>query len=79
MIPREKYDNAFVEAFSIDKDSVGDDLEYDSIEEWDSIGHMTLIGMLEDAFDLAIEMDDIIDFSSYTKGIELLKKYGINL
>ena len=31
---------AFIEAFSIDESVVNSKLEYESIEEWDSIGHM---------------------------------------
>tara|TARA_A100001015_G_scaffold138093_1_gene153090 strand:- start:524 stop:763 length:240 start_codon:yes stop_codon:yes gene_type:complete len=72
-----KYVDAFVEAFSIDHDKVNTDLEYESIEEWDSIGHMGLIAELEDAFDISMEMDDIIDFSSFEKGKEILKKYEV--
>ena len=30
-------------------------------------------------FDIEFEMDDIIDFSSYQKGFEILAKYGIEL
>ena len=73
----EKYKSAFAEAFSIDENDVNDKLEYESIEEWDSIGHMGLIAELEDAFDISMEMDDIIDFSSFTKGQELLSKYDV--
>ena len=76
---KEKYDKAFVEAFSIQEESLGPDLEFESISEWDSIGHMNLIAELEDAFDISMEMDDIIDFSSYTKGVEILKKYEIKM
>ena len=31
----------------------------------------------EDSFDIMFDTDDIIDFSSYEKGKELLKKYDI--
>ena len=58
-----------------DESLVSADLKYESIDEWDSIGHMGLIAELEDAFDISIEMDDIIDFSSYEKGKEILTKY----
>ena len=34
---------------------------------------------LEDAFDISLETDDIVDFSSYEKGKEILKKYNIDL
>ena len=76
---KEKYDQAFMEAFDIQKESLGSDLEFESITEWDSIGHMNLIAELEDAFDISMEMDDIVDFSSYLKGIEILKKYEIKI
>ena len=72
---QKKYDQAFITAFNIDYTILGTDLKYESIQEWDSIGHMALIAELEDAFEISMEMDDIIDFSSYVKGIEILKKY----
>jgi acyl carrier protein len=42
-----------------------------------SYGHMGLIAAIEEAFDITMETDDIIDFSSYKKGFEKLAKYGI--
>ena len=76
---KEKYDQIFIESFSIDKSKLGDNLEYNSIPEWDSVGHMSMIATLEEAFDVVFEMDDIIDFSSYNTGKEILKKYKINI
>ena len=74
-----KYDDAFKIAFEIEDSKLGSELKYESIQEWDSIGHMSLIAELEDKFDISMEMDDIIDFSSYDKGKEILRKYKINL
>ena len=74
---KQKYDQAFIESFSIDESKLGDNLEYNTIPEWDSVGHMGLIAELEEAFDIEMEMDDIIDFSSYKKGFELIAKYGV--
>ena len=72
----EKYNSAFTEAFGIDESKlVG--LTYQSIPDWDSVGHMSLIAALEDAFDIMMETDDIIDLSSYEKGKEILAKYEI--
>ena len=76
---KHKYDDAFKVAFEIEDSQLGSELKYESIQEWDSIGHMSLIAELEDTFDISMEMDDIIDFSSYDKGIKLLKKYNINI
>ena len=76
----EKYKTSFVEALEVSPDVVNDKLEYNSISEWDSIGHMSLISSLEESFDITFETDDIIDFSSFTKGIEILKNnYNINI
>ena len=72
----EIYKNAFIESFEITEDLL-ETLEYQSIVNWDSVGHMSLMGALEDGFDIMMEMDDIIDFSSFKKGKELLKKYDI--
>ena len=72
----QKYKKVFCEAFEI-KEDILKELEYQSITQWDSIGHMTMIGLLEDEFDIMMEMDDIIDFSSFKKGIETLAKYKI--
>lgn len=72
------YEKVFIETFSITEDAL-EKLEYNQIEQWDSIGHMTLISELEDKFSISIDTDDIIDFSSYKKGKEILKKYKVSL
>tara|TARA_B100000315_G_scaffold221938_1_gene225659 strand:+ start:324 stop:563 length:240 start_codon:yes stop_codon:yes gene_type:complete len=74
---KQKYDQAFMESFSIDESVLDDNLEYNTIPEWDSVGHMGLIAELEEVFDIMMEMDDIIDFSSYKKGFDLIAKYGV--
>ena len=75
----EKYKQTFIDSLSISKDKFTDKLEYNQLPEWDSIGHMTLISGLEETFNITIDTDDIIDFSSYTKGKKILKKYGVDL
>ena len=77
MSNKEKYYNSFLSALSIKKDVIKNKLEYNSIPEWDSIGHMSLISELEKNFNISIETDDVIDFSSYDKGKEILKKYKV--
>jgi acyl carrier protein len=74
---REKYNQCFINAFSVDEGALKGNLEYNSISEWDSIGHMAMIAELEEVFDVSMEIDDVIEFSSYDKGIELLKNYEV--
>ena len=75
----ERYKNAFIKSLSIEKDNFKDNLEYNEIPEWDSIGHMTLMSGLEEEFNISLETDDIVDFSSFQKGIEILNKYNVKI
>jgi acyl carrier protein len=54
-----------------------DDLEYNSIAQWDSVAHMALIAVLEERFDIMLDTDDIIDMSSVAKAKEILAKYEV--
>jgi acyl carrier protein len=72
----EKYKKAFKNALSLGDDVVIEKLKYNEIPEWDSIGHMTLISELEDEFNISFETDDIVNFSSYDVGKEILNKLG---
>tara|TARA_A100001035_G_scaffold266821_1_gene250251 strand:+ start:1439 stop:1678 length:240 start_codon:yes stop_codon:yes gene_type:complete len=74
-----KYNKAFKDSLSISEKVINEKLKYNDIPEWDSIGHMTLISSLEEEFNITFETDDIIDFSSYEKGKEILLKYKINI
>ena len=72
----EKYNNVFMENLQITEDLLAG-LQYQGVELWDSVGHMSLVAALEDEFDIMIDTDDIIDLSSYEKGKEILAKYGV--
>jgi acyl carrier protein len=72
----EKYKNIFIETFGISQETLNG-LKYQDINEWDSIGHMSLIAALEDTFDIMMDTDDIIDLSSFEKGKEILAKYDV--
>ena len=65
----------FIESLSINNKDFNEDLKYNEIPEWDSIGHMTLMSGLEEAFKISLETDDIVDFSSYKKA----KKFWENI
>ena len=75
----EKYKLSFKESLSLKDEDVNEKLEYNGVPEWDSIGHMTLMSKLEEEFNISLETDDIVDFSSFKKGIEILKKYNVNI
>lgn len=79
MSNRAKYDEIFMETFEITANQLNEQLEYQSIEAWDSVGHMALMAALEDTYDIMLDMDDIIDFGTYLSGIETMKKYGVEM
>ena len=68
------YKSVFVESLQVPNENFDENLEYNAIPEWDSIGHMTLMSGLEEEFNISLETDDIVDFSSFEKGIEILFK-----
>lgn len=74
----EKYNKTFINSLEVSADLL-QDLKYQDIPSWDSVGHMNLMATLEEAFDIMMDTDDIIDFSSYEKGKEILKKYDVEI
>ena len=76
MTKKEKYNNVFIENLDVTEEQLAT-LKYQDVPTWDSVGHMTLVAALEDAFDIMMDTDDIIDLSSYEKGKEILKKYDV--
>ncbi len=75
----DKYSEIFKSSLNIKDTKFSKELKYNEIDEWDSIGHMTLVAALEEEYKINLETDDIIEFSSFKKGIEILKKYKIEI
>lgn len=76
MTPAQTYDDAFVESLGVTTEELPG-LAYQSVAGWDSVGHMSLVAVLEEAFGITLEMDDILDLSSYEVGKQILAKYGV--
>lgn len=74
----EKYTNSFTSTFEINEEQTKG-LKYQDIEAWDSVGHMGLIAAIEDTFEIMLDPDDIIDLSSFEKGQEIIRKYGVEI
>lgn len=73
----EKYNEAFVSALNITEADLTAECTVEKMEQWDSIAHITLVGNLEDAFDIMLDADDIIELKSYEDGKAILAKYEI--
>jgi acyl carrier protein len=70
---------AFRSALGLPDDYDVDALEYRGIDQWDSLAHMALIAEIEDAFDVMIDTDEVIDLSSFGKAVEILGKHDVDL
>jgi len=74
---KEKLRTCFSQSLGIPMEQVTDDLTYNTIEEWDSVGHMTLVADLETAFDVVLDTDDILDLSSVRQAVAILGRHGV--
>ncbi|AJC66813.1 MULTISPECIES: hypothetical protein [Dickeya] len=72
----EKYNQVFVQTFEVSEEILPG-YKYQDTASWDSVGHMSMISSLEETFDIMMDTEDIIDFSSYEKGKEILSKYDV--
>lgn len=70
-----KLKKIFAESLSISADEVKDDLKYSENPAWDSVAHMTLIAAIEEAFEIMIDAEDVIDMSSFKKAKDIVAKY----
>lgn len=75
----EKYNDVFIKTFEIEEKILGESLIYQSIAQWDSVGHMALMAGLEEVFEIMMDTDDIIDFSGYEKGKAIMGKYDVKI
>jgi hypothetical protein len=73
----EKLNNIFAEVFSVEVSALGADFDNKSVENWDSVHQLSLTSAVEDEFDIMLDGEDILAFSSYEKAKEILCKYDI--
>ena len=72
-----KLKEVFVRSLGITPEHRFEDLKYRGLDAWDSVAHMQLVSALEEAFDIMLETNDVIDMSSYEKSKQILAKYGV--
>ena len=74
----EKYNVCFTDVFSIKEDKLNEQFSNETAGNWDSIHHLSLIAKIEENFDIMLDTDDILGFTSYAYGKEILiSKYNI--
>lgn len=76
MSNREKLSEVFVSTFGIAEAEVPG-AAFKVTKQWDSVGHVNLMSAIEEAFDISLEPDDILDFTSFDVGVSILQRYGL--
>lgn len=74
MMLEQRLKEIFVEVLNIPEDTDFENLEYRGIPEWDSLAHMQLVGAIEEALDIMIDTDDVIDMSSFPRAVAIVQK-----
>lgn len=75
----EKYNEVFRDVFMVEDSVLNDAFDNKSVDGWDSVKQLALTTALEDAFDIMLDAEDILELTSYVKGKGILKKYEVEL
>lgn len=67
----------FVEALELGGEVDVESLKYREIEQWDSLGHMTLVAAIEEEFDVQLDTEQVIEMSSFKVALDMLSGMGV--
>jgi acyl carrier protein len=67
----------FEKVFGIEASEFTPEIVPEDVLRWDSLGHMTLMMDLEDAFGVHFEVDEIAEMSSGRKILDILQAKGV--
>ena len=73
------YKKIFMETFALEEDKVNENVTMENTELWDSVGHINLVATVEDVFHIEMTLDEMSELISFEAGIEILRKYGIEI
>lgn len=75
----EKLNGIFCEVFSVDESALNSEFNKCNVEGWDSVRQLSLTSSVEDEFDIMLDAEDILEFTSYDNAKTVLAKYDIAL
>jgi len=64
----------FSNVLEIPLGEINDEITYNVSKNWDSLAHMVIVAAIDEAFDIMLEMTDIVDMSSFAKAKEIVNK-----
>ena len=75
----EKLNKIFCEVFSVEESALNNHFDKCNVEGWDSVHQLSLTSSVEDEFDIMLDAEDILEFTSYDNVKMVLVKYEIEL
>ena len=76
---QELYEDIVCKILLLERDKIGNQVSQEDLEVWDSMTHLALVSELEQAFDIFLSDDDIIDIKTIGDIKKTLVKYGIEV
>lgn len=74
-----KYNDIFVEVFGVKPEELNADFCKENVEAWDSVHQLNLVTLAEETFDVMLDPEDILAFTSYEAGKEILRRQDVEL
>ena len=75
----DKLNRIFCEVFGIKESALNGDFNKCNVDSWDSVRQLSLSTAVEDEFDIMLDAEDILEFTSYDNVKKVLAKYEIEL
>lgn len=73
----EKLAAVFATVFGISPDQVHRDLSPADLPQWDSMGHVTLVVAIEQAFSISLSVDEIMELTSFGLVLAALERRAV--
>ena len=74
---KEKLLSVMSQVFSLPIERLSSDSSMENIENWDSLTHLQLVTSIEDTFNIKIEISEIIDMTSFSSIMDILRNKGV--
>jgi acyl carrier protein len=68
-----KVREAFKAAFDVDPQLITLETTADQVPEWDSVGHLSLGASLEEAFEITLDVDDLMEMENVRAIVRIIE------
>ena len=74
-----KYNEIFTEVFGVKPEALDASFCKENVAAWDSVHQLNLVTLAEETFDVMLDPEDILGFTSYEAGKEILRRQDVEL